>query len=87
MRTVRSDQPELHIFAPDGIDIATTDIATTDGSTYWLASGNECPAGDPAAAATVIRHGPPTPPKPDRKGPAADPGPPLVLKPDAAPSR
>jgi len=74
--------PELHIFAADG-----TDIVTTDGGTYRLANGNECPAGDPAAAATVIGHGPPTPTKPDRKSPAADPGPPLVLKPDAAPSR
>ena len=41
--------PQLHIFAPDG-----TDIATTDGSTYNLASGEKCPAGDPASAATLI---------------------------------
>ncbi len=44
--------PELHILAPD-----STDIATTDGSTYRLASGMQCPAGDPAAAATLIRQG------------------------------
>jgi hypothetical protein len=43
--------PELHIFAS-----AATDIATTDGSTYHLASGRQCPASDPAAAATFMRH-------------------------------
>jgi len=44
--------PQLHILAPD-----STDIATTDGSTYRLARGMQCPAGDPAAAATLIRQG------------------------------
>ncbi len=44
--------PQLRIFAPDG-----TDIATTDGRTYSLASGRQCPANDPAAAATLMRHG------------------------------
>lgn len=44
--------PQLHIFTPGG-----TDIATTDGSTYNLASGEKYPADDPAAAATLIRHG------------------------------
>lgn len=44
--------PQLHIFAPDG-----TDIATTDGKTYSLASGGQCPADDPAAVVTLIRHG------------------------------
>ena len=44
--------PQLHILAPDG-----TDIATTDGTTYRLASGQEYPAADPAAAAALIRHG------------------------------
>jgi hypothetical protein len=44
--------PQLHIFAPDG-----TDITTTDGRTFNLASGEKCPADDPAAAATFIRHG------------------------------
>lgn len=43
--------PHLHVFGPDG-----TDIATTDGMTYRLASGPEYPAADPAAAATAIRH-------------------------------
>ena len=42
--------PQLHIFTPDG-----TDIATTDGITYTLASGHECPASNPHAAATMIR--------------------------------
>lgn len=42
--------PQLHIFTPDG-----TDIATTDGTTYSLSSGEKCPADDPHLAATVIR--------------------------------
>ncbi len=41
--------PQLHIFAGDG-----TDIATTDGASYSLASGGQYPAGDPAAAAAVV---------------------------------
>ena len=49
--------PQLHIFAPGG-----TDIATTDGSTYHLASGQEYPAADPAAAAALIRHARPASP-------------------------
>lgn len=44
--------PQLHIFLPEG-----TDIATTDGSTYQLASGDQHLGGDPAAVAAVIRHG------------------------------
>jgi hypothetical protein len=44
--------PRLHIFTPDG-----TCIATTNGTAYHLAAGQQCPAGDPAAAATFIRHG------------------------------
>ncbi len=44
--------PELHILAPAG-----TDIATTDGTTYRLASGQQYPVADPAAAAALIRHG------------------------------
>jgi len=44
--------PQLHVFTPDG-----TCVATTDGTTYRLASGRQCPAADPAAAATFIRHG------------------------------
>jgi hypothetical protein len=43
--------PQLHIFNPDG-----TCIATTDGASYRLTSGQECPASDPAAAAAMI-HG------------------------------
>jgi len=46
--------PELHIFLPEA-----TDTATTDGSTYRLAGGRQCPAGDPAAAAALIRQGRP----------------------------
>ncbi len=42
--------PRLHIFTPAG-----TAIATTDGTAYHLASGHDCPAADPAAAATLIR--------------------------------
>lgn len=58
---LRSDQPiapsgltdpQLHIFGPDG-----TDIATTDRTTYHFASGPEYPVSDPAGAAiaTLIR--------------------------------
>lgn len=43
--------PQLHVLTPE-----RTVIATTDGTTYSLASGAECPTDDPAAAATVIRH-------------------------------
>ncbi len=42
--------PRLHIFTPAG-----TTVATTDGTAYHLASGHDCPAADPAAAATLIR--------------------------------
>jgi hypothetical protein len=42
--------PQLHIFTPAG-----TTIATTDGTAYHLASGQDCPAADPAAAAALIR--------------------------------
>ncbi|HXP20789.1 MAG TPA: hypothetical protein VN840_14190, partial [Streptosporangiaceae bacterium] len=38
--------PQLHIFTPDG-----TDIATTRGSTYHFASGHAHPADDPSRAA------------------------------------
>jgi len=38
--------PQLHIFTPDG-----TDIATTDARTYHFASGHAHPADDPAHAA------------------------------------
>lgn len=41
--------PKLHIFGPDG-----TDIATTDGTTYRLASGPVYPASDVAAAAATV---------------------------------
>ena len=51
--------PQLRILTPDG-----TDIATTDGRTYNLASGEKCPAGEPAAAATLIRHGQHAAPRP-----------------------
>jgi len=44
--------PELRILAPAG-----THIATTDGTTYRLASSQEYPAGDPAAVAALIRQG------------------------------
>jgi hypothetical protein len=44
--------PQLHILTAGG-----SDIATTDGTAYRLASGGQCPASDPAAAATFIRHG------------------------------
>jgi hypothetical protein len=42
--------PRLHILTPAG-----TAIVTTDGTAYHLASGQDCPAADPAAAATLIR--------------------------------
>jgi hypothetical protein len=42
--------PQLHILGPDA-----TEIATTDGTTYHVASGTRYPAGGPAAAATSIR--------------------------------
>ncbi len=42
--------PQLHIFALDG-----TDIATTDGRMYNLASGEQYPTDDPAATAALIR--------------------------------
>jgi hypothetical protein len=41
--------PQLHIFTPDG-----TAVATTDGTTYHLAAGQQCPADDPAGAAALI---------------------------------
>ena len=44
--------PHLHIFGPDG-----TDIAATDGTTFSLASGPEYPTADLAAAAIAMRHG------------------------------
>jgi hypothetical protein len=44
--------PQLHIFSPEG-----TDIATTDGTSFSLASGPQYPAASPIAAATNIRHG------------------------------
>jgi hypothetical protein len=42
--------PELHILGP-----AATEIATTDGTAYHVASGTRYPADDPAAAAISIR--------------------------------
>jgi len=54
--------PQLHIFVPDGSDIVT--IVTTDGRTFNLASGRQCPADDPAAAATFIRNGQHAAPRP-----------------------
>lgn len=44
-------EPTLHVFAPGG-----TQIATTDGNVYRLDSGLELPASDPAAAAASIHH-------------------------------
>jgi hypothetical protein len=41
--------PQLHIFAPGG-----TDVATTDGAVYRLASGAELAVTDPVAAANAI---------------------------------
>ncbi len=45
--------PVLHIFPAGG----GARSATTDGSTYRLDSGEEFPASDPAAAATLISGG------------------------------
>jgi hypothetical protein len=42
--------PQLHIFTPDG-----TDIATARGSTYHFASGHAHPADDPARAALRLK--------------------------------
>jgi hypothetical protein len=42
--------PQLHILGP-----GATDIATTDGTAYHVASGTRYPASDPAAAAISIR--------------------------------
>jgi hypothetical protein len=42
--------PQLHIFLPEG-----TEVATADGRTYRFASGDLFPGGDPAAVAAVIR--------------------------------
>jgi hypothetical protein len=42
---------KLYIFALDG-----TETATTDGTTYYLASGTEYPASEPDATAMAIRH-------------------------------
>ncbi len=44
--------PQLHIFAPSGIG-----LATTDGSAYILSSGEQVPASDPGAAAAAIVRG------------------------------
>lgn len=41
--------PQLHIFTPNG-----TAVATTNGITFSLASGQQCQADDPAAAAARI---------------------------------
>jgi hypothetical protein len=41
-------EPELHIFAPEG-----KNIATTDGAEYHFASGKMHPADDPHGAATL----------------------------------
>lgn len=63
--------PTLHIFGPSG-----TDIATTDGIAYSLASGGRFPADDPIAAAAVVLHGRPAAPAwpADRVRVAAGPG-------------
>jgi hypothetical protein len=44
--------PQLHIFTAEG-----KRVATTDGMVYRLDRGGEFPAGDAAAAATLIRGG------------------------------
>jgi hypothetical protein len=44
--------PQLHIFVPSGTEIATTDITS-----YQLASGRVFSASDPSAAAAVIASG------------------------------
>src|SRR6185437_16165759 len=41
--------PELHVFTSSG-----TTVATTDGTAYHFASGHDCPAADPDAAAALI---------------------------------
>jgi len=41
--------PRLHIFLPCG-----TRTAVTDGTVYWLDTGEAAPAGDPAAAARLF---------------------------------
>ena len=41
--------PALHIFTPAG-----SCVATTDGTAYLLATGQHCPATDPAATAALI---------------------------------
>jgi len=51
--------PQLHVFTPDG-----TCVATTDGTAYHLATGQQCPVSDPAAAATLIRHSQHAAPRP-----------------------
>ena len=45
--------PQLHIFTPAGTTIAT--IATTDGTSYHLSAGPDCPAVGSTAAAALIR--------------------------------
>jgi hypothetical protein len=42
--------PELHVFASSG-----SAVAITDGTDDRLASGLNCPAADPAAAAAMVR--------------------------------
>ncbi len=49
-------EPKLHLFMPTG-----RDIATTDGTTYRLASGAEFAVADPVFAAVAIRRSPQTP--------------------------
>jgi hypothetical protein len=41
--------PQLHIFTS-----ADAVVATTDGTTFYLTTGQQCPADDPAAAAEHI---------------------------------
>src|SRR5215467_7081154 len=41
--------PQLHVYADDG-----TEIATTDGARYEFTTGPACPAGDPQAAAASL---------------------------------
>jgi len=55
--------PRLHIFTPAG-----TTIATSDGTAYHLPSGHDCPAANPAAAATLIRDHPAAPAAACRRG-------------------
>ncbi len=42
--------PQLHVFAPGG-----TQIATTDAARYEFTTGPACPADDPQAAAVSLR--------------------------------